>query len=42
MIYDFDGDMVKALGVTDNAKTTYVAYLVNENGSISKIFKRKC
>ncbi|AXH09961.1 hypothetical protein CP960_00035 [Malaciobacter halophilus] len=39
MIYDFDGDMVKALGVTDNAKTTYVAYLVNENGSISKILK---
>lgn len=39
MIYDFDGDMIKALGVTDNEKTTYIAYLVNENGSISNVFK---
>ncbi|RXK01044.1 hypothetical protein CRU98_00910 [Arcobacter sp. CECT 8986] len=39
MIYDFEGDTVKALGVTDNAKTSYIAYLVDENGNISKIAK---
>ncbi|RXJ97346.1 hypothetical protein CRV00_00470 [Malaciobacter molluscorum] len=39
MIYDFDGNMVNALGVTDNAKTSYIAYLVDENGNISKIAK---
>ncbi|AXX92615.1 hypothetical protein CPU12_01985 [Malaciobacter molluscorum LMG 25693] len=39
MIYDFDGNMVNALGVTDNAKTSYIAYLVDENGNISQIAK---
>lgn len=37
MIYDFDGDMVNALGVIDNAKTSFVAFLVSENGAISKV-----
>ncbi|RXJ87040.1 hypothetical protein [Arcobacter sp. CECT 8985] len=39
MIYDFDGDMVKALGVTDNGKTSYIAYIIDKNGNISKVAK---
>ncbi len=38
MIYDFDGLMVKALNVTDNHKTKYFAYILDENGKISKIY----
>lgn len=38
MIYDFDGDMVKALKVIENAKTKFTAFLINENGSIAKIY----
>lgn len=39
MIYDFEGNMVKALGVTDNAKTSFIAYLINEDGSIVEVAK---
>lgn len=39
MIYDFDGDMVNALYVTDNAKTKYSAFLLSEEGTISKIYE---
>lgn len=38
MIYDFDGDMVNALNVTENEKTKFAAFLVNENGSIANIY----
>ena len=38
MIYDFDGDMVTALKVTQNEKTKFAAFLVNENGSIANIY----
>ncbi len=38
MIYDFDGLMVKALNVTDNHKTKYFAYILDENGKVSKIY----
>ena len=37
MIYDFDGDMVNALKHTDNAKTKFSAYILNKEGTISKI-----
>ena len=39
MIYDFDGDMVKALQVTDNAKTKFIAYILNEEGKVSKVYE---
>ncbi len=39
MIYDFEGNMVNALGVTDNAKTSFIAYLVNEDGTIIEVAK---
>ncbi len=39
MIYDFKGDMVAALKLTDNSKTSFFAYLLNEDGIISKIYK---
>ena len=38
MIYDFDGDMVNALKHTDNAKTKFSAYILNKEGTISKIY----
>ncbi len=39
MIYDFDGDMVNALYVTDNAKTKYAAFLLSKEGTIRKIYE---
>ena len=39
MIYDFDGNMVNVLNVTDNAKTKFIAYLMTKEGTISKIYE---
>ena len=39
MIYDFDGNMVNALNVTDNSKTAYIAYLMSKEGVISKVYE---
>ncbi len=39
MIYDFDGDMVNALYVTDNAKTKYAAFILSKEGTITKIYE---
>ena len=39
MIYDFDGDTVAALGVTNNTKTAYTAFIVNSDGTISKLLE---
>jgi len=39
MIYDFDGDMVKVLNVTDNSKTKFIAYVLSKEGTISKIYE---
>lgn len=39
MVYDFDGDMVKTLNVTNNAKTAFVAFLLEENGNIKKLYE---
>eukprot|EP00767_Chilomastix_cuspidata_P007490 gnl/Chilomastix_cuspidata/8193.p1 GENE.gnl/Chilomastix_cuspidata/8193~~gnl/Chilomastix_cuspidata/8193.p1 ORF type:complete len:195 (+),score=27.12 gnl/Chilomastix_cuspidata/8193:52-636(+) len=39
MIYDFDGDMVNTLHVIDNAKTKFVAFLLSEDGVISKLYE---
>ncbi len=39
MIYDFDGDTVKALKVTDNSKTVLIAYILDENNNISKVYE---
>lgn len=41
MIYDFDGNMVQALGVTNNEKTAFIAYVIEENGTIAKIYEGK-
>jgi len=41
MIYDFDGNMVQALGVANNDKTAFIAYVIEENGSIVKIYEGK-
>jgi len=41
MIYDYDGSMVKSLGLNDTTKTSYFAYLVEANGNISKIYVGK-
>lgn len=41
MIYDFDGDMVNTLNVTDNSKTKFIAYLLTKEGTISKIYEGK-
>ncbi len=38
MIYDFDGDMVSALKVQDNSNTSFLAYLLTEDGIISEIY----
>eukprot|EP01029_Cantina_marsupialis_P020438 TRINITY_DN4790_c0_g1_i1.p1 TRINITY_DN4790_c0_g1~~TRINITY_DN4790_c0_g1_i1.p1 ORF type:complete len:195 (-),score=39.13 TRINITY_DN4790_c0_g1_i1:109-693(-) len=39
MIYDFDGDMVNALKVVDNSKTKFIAYILTEVGTISKVYE---
>lgn len=39
MIYDFDGNMVQALGVDNNDKTAFVAYVLNENDTIVKVYE---
>jgi hypothetical protein len=39
MIYDFNGDMVNTLKVTNNAKTAFVAFLLEENGNIKKLYE---
>ncbi len=39
MIYDFDGDMVNTLHVVDNAKTKFVAFLLSDDGVISKLYE---
>lgn len=39
MIYDFEGDVVRALKVSNNDKTRFIAYVVNTNGSIQKIYE---
>lgn len=39
MIYDFEGNMVNALGVTNNAKTAFSAYKVNIDGTIVKLLE---
>jgi len=41
MIYDFDGFTVQALGVTNNEKTAFIAYLLDERGNINKLFEGK-
>ena len=41
MIYDFDGFMVQALGVTNNEKTAFIAYLLNKQGNIAKLYEGK-
>ena len=41
MIYDFDGFTVQALGVTNNEKTAFIAYLLDEKGNINKLFEGK-
>ncbi|XOB60946.1 hypothetical protein ACMC56_10050 [Campylobacterota bacterium DY0563] len=39
MIFDMDGNMAKALNVTDNSKTKFFAYILTEVGTISKIYE---
>ena len=39
MIYDFEGDMVNALNLTDKTKTKYFAYILTKEGTISKIYE---
>ena len=39
MIYDFDGHMVQALGVNNNDKTAFIAYVLNENDTIVKVYE---
>ena len=39
MIYDFDGDMVNALHVVDSAKTKFIAFILSEEGVISKVYE---
>lgn len=39
MIYDFDGLMVNALSVVDNSKTKYIAYMLNADGTVSKLYE---
>lgn len=41
MIYDFDGHMVQSLGVTNNDKTAFIAYLIEENDTVVKIYEGK-
>lgn len=39
MIYDFEGDMVKALNLEDITKTKYFAYILTKEGTISKVYE---
>ncbi|WP_320034235.1 hypothetical protein [Halarcobacter sp.] len=39
MIFDMDGNMAKALNVTDNSKTKFFAYLLTEVGTVTKIYE---
>jgi len=39
MIYDFDGLMVNSLSVMDNSKTKFIAYMLNTDGTVSKIYE---
>ncbi len=41
MIYDFDGFMVQALGVTNNEKTVFIAYMLDKDGNIHKLYEGK-
>ena len=41
MIYDFDGFTIQALGVTNNEKKAFIAYLLDERGNINKLFEGK-
>jgi len=41
MIYDFEGAMVKTLNVLDNSKIRFFAYILNKDGTISKIHEGK-
>lgn len=38
MIYDFNGSMANALHVTDNTKTAFAAYVLNEDGTIFNVY----
>jgi len=39
LVYDFDGNMVKALNVTDNSKIRYFAFHLGKEGAISKMYE---
>lgn len=39
MIYDFGGEMVKTLYLNDASKTKFFAYLLSEEGTITKIYE---
>lgn len=41
MIYDFDGTMAQALQLNTNEKTAFIAYLLNEDKTITKIYEGK-
>lgn len=41
MIYDTDGSMVTALNQFDTTKTSYFAYIIDENGNITNIYNGK-
>lgn len=41
MIFDFDGSMVDSLNLDDTTKTSYFAYVIDENGSITNIYNGK-
>ncbi len=38
MVFDMDGAAVAALNVTENAKTKFIAFMLNENGTISELY----
>ena len=39
MIYDFDGDMVNALNLTNKTKVKYFAYILTKEGTVTKIYE---
>lgn len=39
MIYDFEGEMVNVLNVTDNSKTKFIAFILSKDGAISKLYE---
>lgn len=39
MIYDFEGEMVNVLNVTDNSKTKFIAFMLSKDGAISKLYE---